>query len=316
MRSSGQATACTRPAKPPFGFARHRPGTASSSAAARRLGGPSTRPPSGPCRVPQTLSAALLHEGAPVRTIEHLTMFQHTVKVDNVLAEIDADELPIFEGSAIPWCDAIRGSAASGNLLRVGRSGCAGRWRSRMGGVGFRSSRARGCTSTGISRPSVSARSIGPAASHRTACRERSHPRAASAGNAGPWPGTPTATLRDGTFCGRLVALSGAPLARAGAWRDARSGGAGPSPDPRPHRRPAPGGSPGGRSRGRLPHRARAVSRAGRGTDAREYGLGAGLTPRAQVGTRRFGCSHAPATCPNARTRSASSLGPIFSRIA
>lgn len=62
-----------------------------------------------PYRVSQPLSAAIQREGALVRTIEHLMASLHALKVDNVLAEIDADELPIFDGSAIPWCDAIRG---------------------------------------------------------------------------------------------------------------------------------------------------------------------------------------------------------------
>ncbi|MCJ2123085.1 UDP-3-O-acyl-N-acetylglucosamine deacetylase [Methylobacterium sp. J-077] len=60
-------------------------------------------------RESQPLSAAIRREGALVRTIEHLMASLHALKIDNVLAEIDADELPIFDGSAIPWCEAIRG---------------------------------------------------------------------------------------------------------------------------------------------------------------------------------------------------------------
>ncbi|MCJ2143063.1 UDP-3-O-acyl-N-acetylglucosamine deacetylase [Methylobacterium sp. E-066] len=59
-------------------------------------------------RESQPLSTAIRHEGALVRTIEHLMASLHALRIDNVLAEIDADELPIFDGSALPWCDAIR----------------------------------------------------------------------------------------------------------------------------------------------------------------------------------------------------------------
>lgn len=60
-------------------------------------------------REPQPLSSALRREGVLVRTIEHLMASLHALRIDNVLAEIDEDELPIFDGSASPWCAAIRG---------------------------------------------------------------------------------------------------------------------------------------------------------------------------------------------------------------
>ncbi len=60
-------------------------------------------------RESQPLSAAIRRDGALVRTIEHLMASLHALRIDNVLAEIDADELPIFDGSALPWCEAIRG---------------------------------------------------------------------------------------------------------------------------------------------------------------------------------------------------------------
>ncbi|MCJ2060382.1 UDP-3-O-acyl-N-acetylglucosamine deacetylase [Methylobacterium sp. J-048] len=59
-------------------------------------------------RESQPLSAAIRREGALVRTIEHLLASLHALRIDNALVEIDADELPIFDGSAIPWCEAIR----------------------------------------------------------------------------------------------------------------------------------------------------------------------------------------------------------------
>ena len=59
-------------------------------------------------RESQPLSSAIRREGVLVRTIEHLMASLHALRIDNVLVEIDADELPIFDGSAIPWCRAIR----------------------------------------------------------------------------------------------------------------------------------------------------------------------------------------------------------------
>ncbi|MEH3065502.1 MAG: UDP-3-O-acyl-N-acetylglucosamine deacetylase, partial [Methylobacterium radiotolerans] len=59
-------------------------------------------------RESQPLSSALRRDGVLVRTIEHLMASLSALRIDNVLAEIDADELPIFDGSATPWCEAIR----------------------------------------------------------------------------------------------------------------------------------------------------------------------------------------------------------------
>nr|WP_246730649.1 UDP-3-O-acyl-N-acetylglucosamine deacetylase [Methylobacterium sp. 2A] len=64
-------------------------------------------------RESQPLSSALRHEGILVRTIEHLMASLSALQIDNALAEIDADELPIFDGSAIPWCEAIRAAGRS-----------------------------------------------------------------------------------------------------------------------------------------------------------------------------------------------------------
>jgi UDP-3-O-[3-hydroxymyristoyl] N-acetylglucosamine deacetylase len=58
-------------------------------------------------RESQPLSSAIRREGVLVRTIEHLMAALSALRIDNVLAEIDADELPIFDGSATPWCEAI-----------------------------------------------------------------------------------------------------------------------------------------------------------------------------------------------------------------
>ena len=55
----------------------------------------------------------LRREGVLVRTIEHLMASLNALAIDNVLIEIDADELPIFDGSATPWCEAIRAAGRS-----------------------------------------------------------------------------------------------------------------------------------------------------------------------------------------------------------
>ncbi len=64
-------------------------------------------------REPQPLSSALRREGILVRTIEHLMASLSALQIDNAVVEIDADELPIFDGSATPWCEAIRASGRS-----------------------------------------------------------------------------------------------------------------------------------------------------------------------------------------------------------
>lgn len=78
-------------------------------------------------RESQPLSSALRYEGVLVRTIEHLMASLSALRIDNILAEIDADELPIFDGSAIPWCEAIRAAgrneqARSCRAIRVLRT--------------------------------------------------------------------------------------------------------------------------------------------------------------------------------------------------
>ncbi|RUP15629.1 MAG: UDP-3-O-acyl N-acetylglycosamine deacetylase [Methylobacterium sp.] len=68
-------------------------------------------------RESQPLSSAVRREGVLVRTIEHLMASLSALRIDNVLAEIDADELPIFDGSATPWCEAIRAAGRSEQTL-------------------------------------------------------------------------------------------------------------------------------------------------------------------------------------------------------
>ncbi|MCJ2052982.1 UDP-3-O-acyl-N-acetylglucosamine deacetylase [Methylobacterium sp. J-070] len=78
-------------------------------------------------RESQPLSSAIRREGVLVRTIEHLMASLSALQIDNVLAEIDADELPIFDGSAAPWCQAIRAAGrteqpARCRMIRVRRA--------------------------------------------------------------------------------------------------------------------------------------------------------------------------------------------------
>lgn len=60
-------------------------------------------------------------EGPLVRTVEHLLAALSAERIDEALVEIDAEELPIFDGSAVPWCRAIRaaGRIESGEPRRM-----------------------------------------------------------------------------------------------------------------------------------------------------------------------------------------------------
>lgn len=59
-------------------------------------------------RESQPLCTALRSDdGVRVRTIEHLSAALGAMRVDNALICLDAEELPIFDGSAVAWCDGI-----------------------------------------------------------------------------------------------------------------------------------------------------------------------------------------------------------------
>lgn len=47
-------------------------------------------------------------EGPLVRTVEHILAALSAHAIDNALIEIEGEELPIFDGSAEPWCARIR----------------------------------------------------------------------------------------------------------------------------------------------------------------------------------------------------------------
>ena len=53
------------------------------------------------------LSTELRQEGACVRTVEHLLAALAGMGVDNARIEIDGPEVPLLDGSARPWVDAI-----------------------------------------------------------------------------------------------------------------------------------------------------------------------------------------------------------------
>lgn len=60
-------------------------------------------------RESQPLCTALRSpEGPLIRTVEHLLAALSSHRIDDALIEIDAEELPIFDGGAVPWCLAIR----------------------------------------------------------------------------------------------------------------------------------------------------------------------------------------------------------------
>ncbi|MFC3693253.1 UDP-3-O-acyl-N-acetylglucosamine deacetylase [Chenggangzhangella methanolivorans] len=53
-------------------------------------------------------TALQLGDGPLVRTVEHLLAALSAHQIDNALIEIEGEELPIFDGSAEPWCARIR----------------------------------------------------------------------------------------------------------------------------------------------------------------------------------------------------------------
>lgn len=49
----------------------------------------------------------LTENDATVQTVEHLLAAAHSLELDDVLIELDGPELPIFDGSFLPWLDAF-----------------------------------------------------------------------------------------------------------------------------------------------------------------------------------------------------------------
>lgn len=52
-------------------------------------------------------TALAVGTGLPLLTVEHLLSALAALEIDNAAVTVDGDELPIFDGSALPWCDAI-----------------------------------------------------------------------------------------------------------------------------------------------------------------------------------------------------------------
>lgn len=62
-------------------------------------------------RVAQPLCTMLRgSDGTGVRTVEHLLASLVMCEIDHAIVELDAEEVPILDGSATPWIDAIRAS--------------------------------------------------------------------------------------------------------------------------------------------------------------------------------------------------------------
>ena len=70
---------------------------------------------------PQPACTALGREDVLVRTVEHLMAALYAAWIDNALIEIDSEELPIFDGSAMPWCEgiAVAGRASQEAPVRI-----------------------------------------------------------------------------------------------------------------------------------------------------------------------------------------------------
>ncbi len=57
--------------------------------------------------VPAGLSTLLVKDGARIRTVEHLLGALAGLEIDNCRVEVDREELPILDGSALPYVEAI-----------------------------------------------------------------------------------------------------------------------------------------------------------------------------------------------------------------
>lgn len=66
------------------------------------------------------LATTLVKDGVRLQTIEHLLSALSGLEIDHLRIEVNAEELPILDGSAAPWVEAI---------LQAGVSGLAGRRR-------------------------------------------------------------------------------------------------------------------------------------------------------------------------------------------
>lgn len=67
-------------------------------------------------RIPQNGEG--MKKGEGVRTVEHLLASLLVCGIDNAIVELDAEEVPILDGSAAPWIDAIRACGRTALALR------------------------------------------------------------------------------------------------------------------------------------------------------------------------------------------------------
>jgi UDP-3-O-[3-hydroxymyristoyl] N-acetylglucosamine deacetylase len=104
LHTGGRVTARVEPAAAGAGIVFHWPGSGGRTRVAadwRR-------------RVPAVLCTALqARDGTVLRTVEHLLAALSAHRIDNAEVVLDGPELPILDGSALPWCEAILGAGRS-----------------------------------------------------------------------------------------------------------------------------------------------------------------------------------------------------------
>jgi UDP-3-O-[3-hydroxymyristoyl] N-acetylglucosamine deacetylase len=54
-----------------------------------------------------SLATTLTKDGAKLQTVEHILAALYGLGIDHTIIEVDGDELPILDGSALPWVKAI-----------------------------------------------------------------------------------------------------------------------------------------------------------------------------------------------------------------
>jgi UDP-3-O-[3-hydroxymyristoyl] N-acetylglucosamine deacetylase len=55
-----------------------------------------------------TLATSLVHDGVKLQTVEHLLSALAGLQIEHALIEVDSEELPILDGSAARWVNALR----------------------------------------------------------------------------------------------------------------------------------------------------------------------------------------------------------------
>ncbi|WP_185962900.1 UDP-3-O-acyl-N-acetylglucosamine deacetylase, partial [Klebsiella pneumoniae] len=68
-----------------------------------------------------TLATTIGCNGTRISTIEHLMSALFGMGVDNAVVEVDAPELPIMDGSALPFVDLLKsvGTRAQGRCKKI-----------------------------------------------------------------------------------------------------------------------------------------------------------------------------------------------------